>query len=202
MRQKRLKYVSKELLATHGVIVQPSKINVPDKPIHLEIGSGKGQFITRLAQAYPDIYFVAMEVNINVCYRILEKKEAMNLTNLAIIYGDAGLLDQYFAPHQIDMIYLNFSDPWPKKKHHKRRLTAPSFLKMYTTIQKPDGLLQFRTDHLDLFEDSIQTISTCYTIIDLNRNLNISEFMTEYEEKKRQDGPIYQLTGKVINHAE
>ena len=202
MRQKKLKYVNKEMLNSLGVITDIKKIDTFHKPSYLEIGSGKGQFISSLAEKYPSNHYIALEVNINVCYRIVEKKLALNLNDFSIILGDANHLLDYFFEHTMDGIYLNFSDPWPKAKHHKRRLTYPKFLRMYQTLLKEDGFLQFRTDHKDLFEDSLVYFENFFETIELNRNLDISEHMTEYEEKKRPFGPIYQWIGKVKKHVE
>ena len=202
MRQKRIKHATRELLSKHDVIIDLKMLDVSHQKVSLEIGSGKGKFITDLARDYPLELFVAMEVNINVCYRILEKKLEENLNNLIIILGDASNLLSYFEPNSIDQIYLNFSDPWPKKRHHKRRLTAPSFLKQYISILKHDGLLQFRTDHHDLFQDSMETIHDYFEITDIQTQLEPSNYMTEYELKKRQEGPIYQIIGKVNKHVE
>lgn len=201
MRQKKVKYATKEILESYGVIVDPKRLEITDKSAFLEIGSGKGQFITKLALDNPNYIFIAMEVNINVCYRIMEKKEAMKLDNLLIILGDASFLNLYFDKDSIDGIYLNFSDPWPKAKHHKRRLTYPPFLKTYTELIKDDGFLQFRTDHPKLFLDSIDYIEPYFNIVDVNYELEASAYMTEYEIKKRAIGPIYQLIGKVEKHA-
>lgn len=202
MRQKKLKYVNKEMLNSLGVITDIKKIDTFHKPSYIEIGSGKGQFISSLAEKYPSNHYIALEVNINVCYRIVEKKCASNLNDFSIILGDANHLLDYFFEHTMDGIYLNFSDPWPKAKHHKRRLTYPKFLRMYQTLLKEDGFLQFRTDHRDLFEDSLVYFENFFETIELNRNLDISEHMTEYEEKKRPFGPIYRWIGKVKKHVE
>ena len=137
MRQKRVKNATVETLKKHGVVTELEKIDVSSyETVYLEIGSGKGQFITSLAKDNKTSLWIAMEVNINVCYRILEKKQEQNLDNLIVILGDANHILAYFEPHQIDGIFLNFSDPWPKAKHHKRRLTYPSFLKQYQTLLK------------------------------------------------------------------
>lgn len=197
MRQKRLKYVNIDLLEKHGVLTNVAPLELPiDKTIYLEIGSGKGQFITSLAKDHPDDLFIAMEVNLYVIYRILEKKMEMKLDNLIILLADAKYLETYFSKTRIDMIYLNFSDPWPKAKHHKRRLTFPSFLKMYQKVLKPEGKLQFRTDHKDLFIDSVEYIKPYFEILDETHDLEPSTYMTEYEVKKRPLGPIYQLIGE------
>ena len=197
MRQKRLKYVNLELLETHGVITKVDALDLPkDKSIYLEIGCGKGQFITSLAKDHPNDIFIAMEINLYVIYRVLEKKMENKLDNLMIVLADAKYLETYFVNQKVDGIYLNFSDPWPKVKHHKRRLTYPSFLKMYLNMLKPNAKLHFRTDHKDLFEDSLLYIETYFNLIDVNRDLSISNHMTEYEVKKRPHGPIYQLIGE------
>ena len=187
-----------ELLEKHGVITKVEALNIPkNKKINLEIGSGKGQFITKLALDYPHEIFIAMEVNKYVIYRVLEKKLELKLDNLIIVLADAKYLETYFQDVLIDGLYLNFSDPWPKAKHHKRRLTYPSFLKLYLNILKQDAWIQFRTDHLDLFDDSLTYLEPYFDLFDVNYNLEPSNYMTEYEEKKRSLGPIYQLKGKV-----
>lgn len=201
MRQKKLKYVNREMLSDQGVITEIHKLETKNLSF-LEIGSGKGQFISSLSTKNPSHNYHALEVNINVCYRILEKKISLNLDNLTIILGDANHLLDYFSEHVMEGIYLNFSDPWPKVKHHKRRLTHPKFLRMYQTILKPDGFLQFRTDHVDFFEESLIDLEKYFETIDINRDLLVSEHMTEYEEKKRPYGKIYQWTGKVKAHVE
>ncbi|OHE26972.1 MAG: tRNA (guanosine(46)-N7)-methyltransferase TrmB, partial [Tenericutes bacterium GWA2_38_26] len=155
MRQKHIKYVTEELLATEGVITTIQMIEPKTEHVYLEIGSGKGKFITDIAKDHPSDHYIAMEVNINITYRILEKRNALHINNLTIIHGDAENLLSYIKPDSIDGIYLNFSDPWPKKKHHKRRLTSELFLKRYQIIMKKDAFIQFRTDHLELFDASI-----------------------------------------------
>ncbi len=200
MRQKKVKYATKEILESYDVVVEPKMLDFHEKKVFLEIGSGKGQFITKLAEDNPNNIYIAMEVNINVCYRIMEKKESMKLDNLIIILGDASFLNLYFGLDSIDGIFLNFSDPWPKGKHHKRRLTYPTFLKTYVSLLKDHGFLQFRTDHPALFHESIEYIENFFIITDVNHQLEASAYMTEYEIKKRAIGPIYQLIGKVDKH--
>ncbi len=198
MRQKRLKYVNIELLEEHGVITKVEALKIPkDKKVYLEIGCGKGQFITSIAKNHPDVFFIAMEVNLYVIYRVLEKKLDMQLDNLMIVLADAKYLETYFKDQKIDGIYLNFSDPWPKGKHHKRRLTYPSFLKLYLKLLKSNAFLQFRTDHLDLFTDSLSYIEPYFDLNEVTYDLERSDYMTEYEIKKRALGPIYQLKGMV-----
>ncbi len=196
MRQKRIKGVDETLLSSRGVIVDVIKLTLPDTTIAIEIGSGKGDFITNLAKDYPHTHFIALEKNKYVCYRILEKKESMDLNNLTIVLGDAIDLETYLGEKQVDQIYLNFSDPWPKKRHHKRRLTANTFTPLYLKILDDQGTLQFRTDHEVFFDDSISYLEKTFELYDINRDLPVSLYMTEYEVKKRKIGPIYQLKGK------
>jgi len=196
MRQKRLSFVTIDLLKNKGVITDIEKIDLStyDK-VHLEVGSGKGQFITSLAKDHPNEFFIAFELNMSVLYRIVEKRDALELDNLMIILGDANHLLSYFNQMSIDNLYLNFSDPWPKKKHHKRRLTYPTFLKQYDYILKPSGNIQFRTDVLEFFNDSIDYFETTFNIFDVNYDLKESLYMTEYEVKKRKITLINQLKG-------
>jgi len=196
MRQKKVKSATKEYLSSKGVLIERNKIKLDQRPTFLEIGSGKGQFITKLANMNKNNLYIAMEVNINVCYRILEKKLDMNIDNLIIILDDANYLYEYFDNSSLDGIYLNFSDPWPKKKHHKRRLTNINFLNVYKDLLNKDSFIQFRTDHIELFNDSIEYMKQVFEIINIDNDLKPSEVMTEYEEKKRLIGKIYQLTGK------
>ncbi len=197
MRQKRIRQATREAMAAAGVIIGPTPLVLTKKTVSLEIGSGKGRFITDLAKDDPDALFLAMEININVCYRIMQKKQEMGLDNLLIILGDAKELDQYLPPASVDRLYLNFSDPWPKARHHKRRLTAPAFLDLYDKVMKKHGIIQFRTDHEGFFEDTLMTVHGRYAITDIRYDLPPGPYMTEYEEKKRADGPIYQLTLEV-----
>ena len=196
MRQKRVKGVDENLLSLHGVITDIKTITLPNMPIEIEIGSGKGEFITSLAKDHPDVHYIALEKNLSVCYRILEKKELLKINNLTIILGDAAQLLTYLGHTKVRKIYLNFSDPWPKKRHHKRRLTAETFIPLYLQILTPEGILQLRTDHQGLFDDSIDSLSKSFDIIEINRDLKPSNYMTEYEIKKRLLGPIYQLSGR------
>ncbi|HHW79826.1 MAG TPA: tRNA (guanosine(46)-N7)-methyltransferase TrmB [Acholeplasmataceae bacterium] len=191
MRQKKLKYVTLELMEENGVIVRPEKLNITN--YHLEIGAGKGDFITSLALDNPNTTFVAIERNINVCYRILEKKNLNQIDNLIIILDDANNLFEYFHFNSAKMIYLNFSDPWPKPRHHKRRLTYKPFLEIYQQLLNKDGIIQFRTDHLAFFNDSLNYFENNFNIYEADFDLEESKYQTEYEKKKRLKGKIYQL---------
>ncbi|MDY0209989.1 MAG: tRNA (guanosine(46)-N7)-methyltransferase TrmB [Acholeplasma sp.] len=191
MRTKKVKQ-AKESIETSPLIIKSPKIIQSDLPIVLEIGSGKGKFITELADSNRDKFYVAMERDLNVCYRILEKQEILQLPNLAIIPIDAKDLNLYFKPNSIEKIYLNFSDPWPKARHHKRRLTAKSFLTLYESMLVPNGQLEFRTDHESLFKDSLEYLAASNFVLEWQSNdAPLREAVSEYELKKRDNGPIY-----------
>ena len=142
--------------------------NLPFKssaPIHLEIGCGKGAFICQNAKRYPDVNYYAMEKVRDCMVIALEKAQAADegdiINNLRFIIGDAETLPEYFAPGSVDVIYLNFSDPWPKKGHAKRRLTHKCKLDIYKRILKPGGELRLKTDNDGLYEFSLEQFAEC-----------------------------------------
>ncbi|MGO3733277.1 MAG: tRNA (guanosine(46)-N7)-methyltransferase TrmB [Vagococcus sp.] len=169
------------------------------QPIHIEVGSGKGQFIVEMAKAHPDINYIGIELQTNAIISILEKQMEEKLPNLQLLLVNGADLTEFFAENEVDLVYLNFSDPWPKAKHEKRRLTYHTFLKTYETIAKPKAQLHFKTDNRGLFEYSLSSVSQ-YGMV-LNQvwlNLHASDYdgniMTEYEEKFSSKGqPIYRL---------
>ena len=169
-----------------------------DSPIHLEIGTGKGDFLIGMAQNFPNINFIGVEKYPSVLFKALQKVEKENLDNIAFLCMDAIDIDAFFKK-EIDTLYLNFSDPWPKKKHHKRRLTSPIFLNKYEDIFKKDKKIIMKTDNRDLFEYSLMT-TTCqgYKIEDISLDLHkLDRFnvKTEYEEKWSKKGyPIYYVS--------
>lgn len=156
------------------------------QPIHLEIGMGKGNFLIDMAKKNPDINFIGVELYESVVCRAIEKLEELELDNLKIICIDAIDLADIFD-QEIDVIYLNFSDPWPKKRHAKRRLTSHVFLDVYEKIFRNDRIIIQKTDNIGLFESSIVSLSTYgYVIEDICLDLANSErenSLTEYEEK-------------------
>lgn len=199
MRQKKLKHVDIDLMNELGVITKVKHLDTSNySVVNLEIGSGKGQFITSLANDNKDELFIALERNINVCYRIIEKKLELKLDNLIVILGDSENLLEYLSENTVNNIFLNFSDPWPKARHHKRRLTYQPFLNIYKKLLVSNGILQLRTDHLDLFNDSLEYFENNFNIFDVNRDYKSNEYYTEYEKKKRKIGKIYQSRGSVI----
>jgi tRNA (guanine-N7-)-methyltransferase len=177
--------------------------------IHIEIGMGKGQFITQMAANNPDINYLGIERYSSVLLRAATKFEKKPLDNLRFLCVDARKLTDIFDKNEIDRIYLNFSDPWPKDRHAKRRLTSPIFLELYSEIIREDGLLEFKTDNTNLFDYSIMTIDEsslwemCNYTYDLHNepSMNEGNIMTEYEEKfVGQGNPIHKLIAKPINN--
>ena len=167
-----------------------------DNPIHLEIGTGKGSVIMESARRNPDINYIGIEKYSSVLLRALEKmeEEEPRLTNLVFIRMDAEYIENVFEKDEIDNIFLNFSDPWPKERTAKRRLTSDRFLKRYTNIMKKSGRVTFKTDNIDLFNYSVETAKECnWNILVETRDLHKSEYnegniMTEYEKKFSQLG--------------
>lgn len=199
MRQKKIKQATIENLNKWNVMTEVRALNIEKtQKVFVEIGSGKGRFVTSLAKDFPQDIFIAIEKDLNAAYRLAEKQEILKLPNLLIICGDAKDLMVYFESVKVDGLYLNFSDPWPKSKHHKRRLTYPTFLKMYREILRDDGILQFRTDHESLFLDSLVYFQNQFKATDISYDLAESNYMTEYEVKKRLLGKIFQFKGVKI----
>ncbi len=157
-----------------------------DNPIHLEIGMGKGDFIIGMALKYPNINFIGLEKFDSVLVKATKKLEDLNIPNLRLIWYDAETIDELFDK-EIDTLYLNFSDPWPKKKHAKRRLTHENFLKKYDTIFKNGNNIVMKTDNRKLFEYSIKSFTDYgYKIEDISLDLHSDEndiVETEYEKK-------------------
>lgn len=167
-----------------------------NNPIHIEIGCGKGQFITSLADKNKNINYIAIEKVEEVLYKTVLKLK--DHKNLKIILGDGNNLLDYFAKDEIDRIYLNFSDPWPKKRHHKRRLTSENYLLKYEEILKKDGKIVLKTDNPILFEYSLNTLNRKWLLenisLDYRHREEIEDFSTEYEDKFRKKGmKIYRL---------
>lgn len=167
-----------------------------NQKIELEIGMGKGNFIINKALQNPKINYIGLEKNLVICSKAIKKiiKTECDLNNLKIINIDAKILNLIFACNSIDKIYLNFSDPWPKKRHIKNRLTNPSFLKKYQQIIKKDGWIEFKTDNDDLFKYTLEVLKEnkdwceiIYYTTDLYSNLdneyNFNNIATEYEIK-------------------
>lgn len=197
MRIRHVKDIEQKLLEFAHVIIQnPSEHKGKWKllfgnnhPVHLEIGTGKGKFIRELAYKNANINFVGCELCSSVIYKAA--KAAIDLPNLRFINYDAMGLNDCFAENEIEKIYLNFSDPWPKTRHEKRRLTSPIFSSIYERILIRGGIIEFKTDNRRLFEYSVMKFNSAqYEIMDLSLDYHNQEFLreeniitTEYEEK-------------------
>lgn len=170
-------------------------------PIHIEIGMGKGRFIMELAKENPSVNYIGIERYTSVLLRALQKMEEQPLPNLRFLCVDAAELPDIFASNEISRIYLNFSDPWPKDRHAKRRLTSSAFLSRYDKFLSKDGHIEFKTDNQGLFDFSIEEIpasnwkiTTCTRNLHQDFLLNEGNIMTEYEEKFSSIGnPIFKL---------
>ena len=160
-----------------------------DHPIHIEIGMGKGQFITTLAQQNPNINYIGIEKYSSVLIRAIDKREELALDNLLFMRMDAEEITDYFEPGEVGRIYLNFSDPWPKDRHAKRRLTSTTFLSRYDQILLRDGVVEFKTDNRPLFDFSLEQLQEAgwhadYVSYHLHENGPAADnIMTEYEQK-------------------
>lgn len=171
-----------------------------NNPIYIEIGMGKGDFIYQNALKHPDINYIGIEKFPSVLVSAVNKIKKNDVpTNLKLMHYDAIELNNLFDDNSIDHIFLNFSDPWPKKKHAKRRLTSSKFLDVYKKILKKDGFIEFKTDNILLFEYSLISINEYGMVLNsVNLNLhnsdeNADNIQTEYERKFSQNGPIYKM---------
>lgn len=178
-----------------------------DHPIHIEIGMGKGQFITGMAKAHPEINYIGVEMQVSVVSIALDKLIEQPLPNLKLLHVDGSALTEYFADSEVDQIYLNFSDPWPKKRHEKRRLTYKTFLAVDEQIHRPNGEIHFKTDNQGLFEYSLASFSQYGMILkqvwlDLHQSQFEGNIMTEYEEKFSSKGQrIYRVEARFQDKA-
>ena len=171
-----------------------------DHPVRLEIGMGKGQFMIGMSEAEPDVNFIGMEKYSSVIKRAVQKQEEHQRPNLKLICADAADLEDLFAEGEIDRIYLNFSDPWPKDRHWKRRLSSEVFLKKYEIILRDKGTVEMKTDNVPLFDFSLESFADrgwelLYVTRDLHSEPDQSgNIMTEYEAKFSAQGkPVMKL---------
>lgn len=198
---------SEEIIAASPYVVQEpikmknkwNEVFENTRPIHIEIGMGKGQFITTMARNNPDINYIGIEKYSSVLLRAIQKVEEDTIPNLRFLCIDAKDIIEIFGAEEIDKIYLNFSDPWPKDRHAKRRLTSKEFLKRYDAILKKKGNLEFKTDNRGLFDFAVEQVPEANWKIDEitydlhhDDKMNQGNVMTEYEQKFSSIGnPIH-----------
>lgn len=205
MRVRNIKGIEKEIerIAGENLILKPEdyrgkwhEIFGNNNPIYIEIGCGKGQFITGLARKNKNINYIAIEKVEEILYKTALKLD--NDNNLRLLLTDGRLLTEIFSENEIDGIYLNFSDPWPKNRHHKRRLTSNDFLSQYEKVLKKKSKIYLKTDNPILFEYSLNTLAISWRMENISLNYIPSEEIidveTEYEAKFRKKGNlIYRL---------
>lgn len=205
MRLKHVKGASERVCTSAAILLTPEKYKGTfqslfsnNNPIHIEIGTGKGDFIINMAKRYPEINFIGIEKYDSVIVRALDKVKEEKPANLFFIRMDATKIETIFE-NEIDTVYLNFSDPWPKERHAKRRLTSHEFLARYDAIFKDKKHIVMKTDNRHLFEYSIMSLTEYgYHIEDISLNLyeedTSSNIPTEYETKFHELGyPIYKI---------
>lgn len=174
------------------------------QPLHIEVGMGRGRFLYGMAEANPHINYLGIEKMDSVLINALERLMKKPLPNLRLVRVNAEQLDEMFARGEVDLVYLNFSDPWPKKKHMKRRLTHENFLKQYETITDY-GAIHFKTDNRSLFEYSLMSLANYgmkydFMSLDLHNSDFDGNIMTEYEARFARKGhPIYRLEAHFVN---
>lgn len=204
MRQRKLKNLDERLAVYSEYMIDEKDIkNLKElsegRRIYLEIGCGKGRFINSLALRNPDDFFIGIEGHESVMLRALEKAEEGSIENVRFFMQYIRDLSEVFPKASVDGIYLNFSDPWPKDRHAKRRLTHARFLKTYEKVLKSGGFVAFKTDNDSLFEFSMEEIEKSnFEVLEMTRDLHGSEYaegniMTEYEEK-------FSKLGEKINY--
>jgi len=162
--------------------------NIIDRKFYVELGTGKGDFITQLAEREPNIYFMGLEMEATVVYAAARKIREKELKNVNLMIFDINNIENLFSENEIDRLYINFCDPWSKKRHAKRRLTYITFLEKYRKILKPDGEIQFKTDNRGLFDFSLEQFELANAkVSEITYDLHSENFSenieTEYEKK-------------------
>lgn len=176
-------------------------------PIHVEVGTGRGRFIYEMAKANPTVNYIGIEKYSSVIVDALDKLIAEEVPNLKLINKDAKDMTVFFEKGEIQRLYLNFSDPWPKSRHEKRRLTYKQFLHNYEQVLIQGGEIHFKTDNQGLFEYSLCSFSQygmmlTYISLDLHNSEDTNNIMTEYEEKFSKKGNrIYRVEAKFKNES-
>ena len=157
-------------------------------PIHVELGTGKGDFLSQLAERNPEVNYIGIEMQQDVLYSAAKKIAALELPNVRLLVFDINKIEDIFAPGEVDRFYINFCDPWPKKRHAKRRLTHVGFLEKYRALLKKGGTIHFKTDNRPLFDFSLEQFEEAHLEVrdvsfDLHAENRPDNIMTEYERK-------------------
>jgi len=188
-----------------GAPVDPGSVFDGNPNVFLELGMGRGQFLLQMAVDHPEAAFIGVEMLKEVLVRAVKRSDELGLSNCRFIWDRIKEIDEWFTPASIAGIYLNFSDPWPKDRHGKRRLTHPDYLNRYRKLLKPGGFIQFRTDNRDLFEFSLNAfLESDFQVRKVRLNWHshpdsLHGPRTEYESKFAAEGkPIYQLEARPV----
>ena len=198
MRKK--KWVSPFLENENKYLIESLKGVKLDKPLYIEIGMGMGDFICESAAANPDIFYIGIEREETCVARAIKKAQERELANFRVMLKDAGYMEELFDENSVDLIYLHFSDPWPKKRNHKRRLTYMPFLSGYEKILKDEGMIIFKTDNEGFFDDSLDYFAqSSFKLQETDRNYFVEgEPMTAYQAKFVAEGkPIFYAKYKI-----
>ena len=212
MRRRKVKGADEKLLSYKDYVIKDNieslkgnwnKLFKNDNPIHAEFGTGRGKFITTLAKQNPNINYIAFEIKEEVLLKAVEKADFENLDNIVFAWADVSKVLDYFDLNELSRIYINFCDPWPKKRWAKRRLTHANFLNKYREVLNQEGEIYFKTDNEGLFEFSLNEIaSNNWTLKNISLNLSNSDFenvTTEYEDKFISQGlKIFRCEAKKI----
>ncbi len=202
MRQRKIKNIDQRISEHHKFLVDNPvdmkgkwlRVFKNENPIFAEFGCGRGQFIMTMAKQHPDRNYIAFECRGSIILRALEKATEENPANVVIVNENIIDVNEYFEENELSGIYLNFSDPWPKKRHAKRRLTSGRFLDGYQRVLRAGGCIEFKTDNDDLFSYTIDEIKNSnMKILESTRDLHNTDLdakyvTTEYEDKFRRSG--------------
>ncbi len=211
MRMRRKKHREERMESCSGLMIKDimeykndiRAVYSEDKPLHIEIGCGKGGFISETARRNPDVNYIAFEKNLDVLVLAMEKVQELGLTNVRFVPGDAGVLGDMETKTKIQRIYINFCDPWPKSGHKKRRLTHENFLSIYKRLLEDGGEIHFKTDNRGLFEFSLNSFADFglklkNITLDLHNSGFEGNVMTEYEKLFSEKGqPIYRCEARI-----
>lgn len=213
MRRRKKKGADLKLLSFENLVIKGDEIDFKgnwnekfqnDNPIHVEFGTGRGKFLTTLAKQNPNINYIAMEMKEEVLLKAVEKAVENELNNILFIWGDVNNILDYFDKGELSRVYINFCDPWPKKRWYKRRLTYRGFLENYKKLLNDDGEIHFKTDNEKLFEFSLNEFSEANLklkniALDLANSDYEGNVTTEYEDKFMSYGmKIYRVEGLKI----